>query len=273
MKNLAVILVAALAASSVVACSDPVAPSPTPSPTSTSTASTGRGETGLTTIYNVQIQSEPFAINVYFQYVGSGTPNFTVYGSAPGYSFNNTVAAKNMNNGYWLGRIEKLRAGTEYNLHISDGDKTWTGTAKTYRRRLVMDVDKIHVQFDGDSGPGCGELIFRTEIRGFFAYGPAIWWSHWHDLCTGDDLILSDAEGQRVFDDWQADGISIDHMSFESDDCWAFLSKCGQFGWAAQTLKYDVSGGVKSYVFQISSLDLSYPKVIWYGTVKTTFIP
>jgi hypothetical protein len=274
MRNLAVILAAGLAASGIVACSDPVAP---PTPSKPALVTPGTGETarasGLMTIYNVQVGSEPFAINVYFKYAGTGTPNYTAYTTLPGYTYYKTVPAKNMNNGYWLGRLEDMQAGTEYNLVISDGDKQWTGTAKTYRRQLTVDIDTIHVQYDGDPGPGCGELIFRTETFGYFAYGPAISWTHWHDLCTGDDLILDDEEGQKVFDNWQSPGVAIDLKSFESDDCWAWLNKCGQFGWAAQTLTYDVSGGSKFYKFQISSLDVSIPKVIWYGTVTTKFIP
>lgn len=274
MRNFAAILAAVVAASGVVACSDPVAPaaSPNPAPTVTGPAPSARGSTGLTTIYNVQIQSEPFAINVYFKYAGTGTPNFTASITVPGYAYYQTVAAKNMNNGYWLGRLENMRAGTEFNLKISDGDKSWTGTAKTYRRRLIVDIDKIHVQFDGDSGPGCGELIFKAEISPGYGFKDT-WWSKWHDLCTGDDLVLSDAEGRRVVDDWTTPHAYIYHKSFESDDCWAWESWCGQFGWAAQELIYDVSGGAKSYTFQISSADVSYPKVIWYGTVKTTFVP
>lgn len=273
-KNLAVILVAATAASGIVACSEPVAPprSPNPAPVATSTAPTGRGS-DLTTIYNVQVGSEPFAINVYFKYAGTGTPNYTAYLLTPTYTYFKTVPAKNMNNGFWLGRIEGMKTGTEYNLVISDGDKQWKGTGKTYRRQLTMDVDKIHVQYDGDPGPGCGELIFRTGIQGFYNNGPALWWSHWHDLCTGDDLVLPDDEGQYVFDDWQNPAVSLEHMSFESDECWAWMPECGQFGWAAQILKYDVSGGSKSYNFEISSANASAAKVIWYGSLKTKFIP
>ena len=41
----------------------------------------------------------------------------------------------------------------------------------------------------------------------------------------------------------------------------------------AQKLHYDVGGKVKYYEYIISSLDVSYQKVVWYGTVKTTFVP
>ena len=279
MRTSARILVAGLGASVIAACGDPAGPTspPNTAPIATGEASTGRGTT-INPIYNVQIQPEGLAMNAYFKYAGTGTPVFVAtHPLVKGYSYTSSTDSKNMNNGYWLARLENMRPGTDYKLMIVDykSGSTWTSTAKTYRRQLILDVDSIHVQFDGDAGAkGCGELIFQTVMYPLDDITDKQYWtSKWHDLCDGDTAVLDNSEGRRILTDWNDDFVEIKHQSFESDACWALDSQCGSWGWAAKALDYDVRGGVKYYEFIVSSLDVSYQKVIWYGTVKTGFVP
>ena len=144
---------------------------------------------------------------------------------------------------------------------------------KDLRRQLVIDVDKIHVSFAGDAGVNCGEMISRAKIYGKGQWGwKTTWYSKWHDVCSGEDIILSDAEGRIVEANSLPSQLDINLAGFEKDSCSIWEADCCDLGDAAQTLMYDVGGGPKYYVFKISTAPESYPELVWEGTVKTSFV-
>jgi hypothetical protein len=264
-------IVAVVATCSALACSD--APTAPVQPPNAISAWRGAGGGPLTQFYTVGIQSEAFAVNAYFQYGGKNTPSLIVARTAAfDTSVAGTVVAKNMNNGYWLARLEHLAPGTQYYLKLTDGTNTWLGDARTYRRRVTIDLDKVHVSYDGDAGFPCGEMIFRYYVHTIPSnYKTEFYTTKWHDVCSGDDITMSDAEGRYVLDDWKSNGLALDLALFESDACWAWEGQCGQFS-NTQTLEYDVSG-YASYIFKLSTDPSSGAQVVWEGTVKSTFVP
>ena len=262
----------------VMACGDPAAPVAPPAAPSTSAPTlTGQSATGAyNNFYNVQVQPEGWAVNFYFQYIGNGSPIVSLGQTADIYnSLITWVPAKNMNNGYWYARINGIAPATQYYYRLDDLQSTWSGSFKTYRRRLTIDVNKIHVTYDGDE-LGCGEMIFRGNVSPYPSWqiGNRFWQSTWHDLCSGGDLYLSDAEGRYVVDDWTPSSFGLWFKVLESDSCFAWESFCGDIAWATQELFFDTTNWAKSYTFQISTPQSSKkPVVTWEGTVKTTFVP
>lgn len=263
-----------------VACADstgPVREGPSPStraiapPTATASAT-------YNSFYNVQVHREPFAIIVYFQYLGSGAPIFSlgttpnVYENLKGWS-----AAKNMNNGYWWARVGNLTPGTLYYFRLDDWESTWSGSAKTHRRQLIVDIDKVDVIFDGDVGVGCGELITKVDIKGYTypsakPYGSR--YTNWHCISSGSTLALNDAEGRFVFDYWDYDEVVINLSAMEKDACGpGKYGLCVDYGIAAKPLIYDTRFGPISHYFEMSTGSGSYVQLVWKGTVKTTFVP
>ena len=260
-------LAAAVTVFGAIACGDPAGPAAPPVAASTSGY--------YNNFYNVKVQPEGLAINVYFQYLGKGSPILSLGKTSD--IFNSLVTwvpAKNMNNGYWLARIANLKPGTLYYYRLDDLQSTWSGSVKTLRRRLIIDVDSMHVFSDGDAGlAGCGEMITRVNYKKYPSGYSSLYHTKWHCLNSGADLALSNEEGRMTFDDWGQEHILIHLEVFEEDSCGYWSPYCGDIGVAATSLYYDTTGGSKSYVFKVGTLQNQTPAVRWAGTVKTTFVP
>jgi hypothetical protein len=260
-------LAAAMTVFGAIACGDPAGPA---------APRAGASASGYyNNFYNVQVQPEGLAINVYFQYLGKESPILSLGKTSDIYnSLVTWVPAKNMNNGYWLARIANLKPGTLYYYRLDDLQSTWSGSVKTLRRRLIIDVDSMHVFYDGDAGiAGCGEMITRVNYKWFPSGTHALYHTKWHCLNSGANLVLSDEEGRWTFDDVDQEHILVHLEVFEEDSCGYWSPYCGDIAVAAASLYYDTMGGSKSYVFKVGTLPSHTPSVRWAGTVKTTFVP
>lgn len=271
-RPLARLTVAAIV-SGALACGDPDRPTAPTRPSAPPVAASASGT--YNNFYNVQVQPEGFAINVYFQYIGKGSPILSLGKTSDVFnSLVTWVPAKNMNNGYWLARIANLTPGTQYYYRLDDLQSTWSGSVKTYRRRLIVDLNRIHITSDGDD-LGCGEMISRMrvgEVPSPSNYG-SLYYTGWHCVNSGQNLDLSDAEGRRTYDDWTAKKVSLLPKAFEEDSCGYWDYVCGAIASAPYFLYFDTQGGAKSYTFKTTSVSVSDLKVVWEGTVKTTFVP
>jgi hypothetical protein len=262
-----------------LACADSTGPASESPPRSSRAVvpPAGTASTTYNNFYNVQVHREPFAIVVYFQYIGSGSPIFSL-GTKPNVyeSLKSWSPAKKMNNGYWWARVGNLTPGTLYYFRLDDLQSTWSGSAKTHRRQLIVDIDKIDVIFDGDAGIGCGELASKVDVTGFTYPSSKPYGSRFtgeYCVSSGSSLNLSDADGRFVYDDWDYDLVTIRLTAFDADACGAWAWECGDYGLAMKGLVYDTRFGPISHYFEMPTGSSWDVQLVWKGTVKTIFVP
>jgi hypothetical protein len=115
----------------------------------------------------VQTQSEGMGLSIKFNYTGTVTPAFTV-GTGPNVLATQvrSAPATKQPAGYWTAHVGGLPSGKRYYFRLDNLKSTWYDSAKTLRRDVTLDVDSAYVYYDGDPGPGCGEVHVRPVMIG-----------------------------------------------------------------------------------------------------------
>ena len=258
--------VALAAMLSTMACRDATAPTtpsspPDPPPVAFSNNSP--------LFYNVQLGGqEGTYVNVYFQYSGTMNPIVEV-----GTTW---VPAKKLSNGYWIARIADVVPHIQYTVKIYTLEGMWTGSVKTYKRRVTLDLDWVHVNYDGDWGANCGEFEFGFKyVAGNFLKTNT--WGYRHvfpgTYCidSGYGQGFPDSVGTWVFDDYKANEISIKWEAYDRDGCGIMWSpNCGDYGSAATMLLYGTMAA-GTHKFKVGSAQYSGVDVVWEGTVKISY--
>jgi hypothetical protein len=152
-----------------LACADagPAAPEAVRAPAGAPLAASYPGTTN-TEFTGVQVQSEAMGLSIKFNYTGVVTPAFTV-GTGPDVLATQVISvpAKKQAGGYWTAHAGGLEAGKVYWYRLDNLKSTWYDSAKTLRRDITLDLDSAYVHYDGDPGPGCGEIYIRPQLFGW----------------------------------------------------------------------------------------------------------
>jgi len=243
------LLISAIA--TATACGDAAAPTGT-NPVRTASqpdASTGRmsdsamavarsgGATLAGTDYNfydVKVVPEGMAVTVFFKYTGNMTPILTV-GSEPNvYAYiEGWAAGKSLGDGKWQARVPGLDPNKLYYFVLENlGGGKYGSQFKTLKRQVVVDVDWVQVDFDGDPGFPCGEIRVRTRVQADLWTAGYKYDSYTNEygICSGYGQGFIGSDGKWTYTDWQDDFLYVTFTAMDRDACWAFHPMCGDFG-------------------------------------------
>jgi hypothetical protein len=273
-------LAAALAAA--LACgdrADPVAPrGARPLAPDTARAAVYPGTTN-TEFSGVQVQSEGMGLSIKFNYTGAVTPSLAV-GTGPDVFATQvrSVAATKQAGGYWTAHAGGLKAGQRYYYRLDNLKSTWYDSAKTLRRDLTFDLDSAYVHFDGDDGPGCGEITIRTTI-GPNSFTPSWGWDIlMPERCmySGNMYRFTNAYGKESFEGYPLDDARTVINAYERDGaafCATWTPKCGDHNnnaWGPQALFAVYQTGTQKFVQ--STWWGFRPHLTFYGSLTVTYV-